>query len=63
MYYGKMTEELERLYEKYEKEFGYEPDGVEQLEYTDDNYDQYVSDIQKSLESHKHLTELYPQID
>ncbi len=63
MYSGKMTEELKVLYEEYKKMFGYEPDGAEQLEYTDDNYDQYVSDIKQSLKSHKHIADLYPDID
>ena len=59
MYYGKMTAELESLYEEYYNQFGYEPDGVEQLEYTENNYDQYVSDIKKALDLHIHLADLY----
>ena len=54
-----MTAELESLYEEYYNQFGYEPDGVEQLEYTENNYDQYVSDIKKALDLHIHLADLY----
>jgi hypothetical protein len=63
MYYGEMTEEQTVLYREYEVEFGYSPDGVEQLEYTNENYDQYVSDIKRSLKLHMHIVDLYPQTD
>ena len=60
MYYGKMTAELEKLYEEYEHVFGYEPDGVEQLEYAAEDYDKYVSDIKQSIEKHIHIADLHP---
>lgn len=58
MYCGKMTAELEELYNEYEKRFGVEPDYYEEIDYGDD-YEGYKDDISKSLESGVQLSELY----
>lgn len=47
MYYGKMTNELERLYDEYRKKWGCDPSGYENAEYGIDEYREYVSDIKK----------------
>ncbi len=58
MYYGKMTAELEALYQEYKKRFGVEPDYYEEVDYGND-YEGYVDDICKSLETGIQLPELY----
>lgn len=54
-----MTPELEELYDKYYNMFKGDPDEYIDLEYGEDDYDDYVSDIKKSLELKKELPELY----
>ena len=49
MWYGKMTQELEKLYDDYYKMFGRTPDGYMELEYGEGSYKAYVRDIKKSL--------------
>lgn len=63
MYYGKMTKELEKLYSEYENKFGYNLDGVLDVEYAADEYDDYVNDIEKSLELGVELPDIYPHDD
>lgn len=63
MYYGKMTKELEKLYKEYEKVWGHEPDGYENAEYDEDEYDDYVADIKKALEMGVELPNVYPHDD
>ncbi len=63
MYYGKMTKELEQLYKAYEKMWGNEPDFYENTEYGDEDYDDYVADIKKSLELKTELPNLYSHDD
>lgn len=58
MYCGKMTAELEFLYQEYEKRFGVEPDYYEEVDYGND-YEGYVDDIRSSLESGIQLPGLY----
>lgn len=55
MYYGKMTEELKKLYIKYDKIFGVFPNFYEELEYGDIDYADYVSDIKKAIKEKKEL--------
>ena len=50
VYYGKMTKELKNLYERYEKKWGYSPDGCEDVEYDDDDYEKYIYEIKQALE-------------
>lgn len=54
-----MTHELEKLYDKYYNMFKSDPDEYIELEYGEDDYDDYVRDIKKSLELKKELPELY----
>lgn len=62
MYYGKMTDELKQLYSLYEEKFGYTPDGSEQVEYSDIDYDDYVNDIKRSIDTGVHIADLtYPE--
>ena len=58
MYCGKITFELEELYQKYKTMFGVEPDYYEEVDYGDD-YDGYVADIGNSLKTCIQLPELY----
>ena len=58
-----MTKELEPLYEEYIKMFGGDPSGYENANYGDINYNQYVTDIKRSLELGVELPELYPDED
>ena len=55
MWYGKMTQELEKLYNDYYKMFGLTPDGYMELEYGESSYKVYVKDIKKSLKLKKEL--------
>ena len=45
MYYGTMTKELEILYKKYEEKWGYDLSGCEDVEYSDETYNEYVAEI------------------
>lgn len=58
MYYGKMTKELEELYEAYFDMFDDYPDCHEELEYGNLTYKSYVKDIKKALKKGKCLTEV-----
>lgn len=53
MWYGHTTHELEKLYDKYYNMFKSDPDEYIELEYGEDDYDDYVRDIKKSLELKK----------
>lgn len=57
MWYGKMTQELEKLYDDYYKMFGRTPDGYMEREYGEGSYKAYVRDIKKSLKLKKELPE------
>lgn len=59
MWYGRMTPELEELYDEYYNMFKSDPDEYINLEYGEDDYDDYIVDIKKSLELKKELPELY----
>lgn len=58
MYYGKVTDELKKLYYEYYDMFGDTPDCYEELEYGDVDYDDYVADIKKALKEHKELPDV-----
>ena len=53
MWYGRMTPELEELYDEYYNMFKSDPDEYINLEYGEDDYDDYIVDIKKSLELKK----------
>ena len=58
MYTGKMTPELERLYDEYYALFQIFPFGHEELEYSQRDYEDYVRDIKKAIEEKKELPEV-----
>ncbi len=60
MSYGKMTKELEPLYEAYKKRWGDYPDTYENAEYAAEEYDDYVADIKRTLELDVEMPALYP---
>lgn len=60
MYYGKLTKELEKLYEQYREKWGCDPDGYENAEYGAGEYRKYVADIKKSIKQGVELPCLYP---
>lgn len=55
MWYGKMTQELKELYDKYFELFGHTPDSYIELEYGESSYGDYVKDIKKALKIKKEL--------
>ena len=57
MWYGKDTSELIELKEKYEKKFGYNPDGEKELEYGQSDYKDYVRDIKRALATGRNLAD------
>lgn len=63
MYYGKMTKELEDLYAEYEKIWGCEPGGYEELEYGKNECKEFAADIKKALKTGVELPDIYPPID
>lgn len=58
MWYGKMTPELEELYDKYYDMFDSVPDEYIELEYGQDEYDDYVKDIKESIKQNKELPDV-----
>lgn len=50
MWYGRMTNELEQLYDEYYDIFKCDPDGYMEVEYGQGSYKDYVRDIKKSIE-------------
>lgn len=60
MYNGRMTKELEKLYAEYKKKFGYWVGGIMDLEYGDEDYDDYIKDIKTAIATNTHLPDLYP---
>ncbi len=55
MWYGKDTEELDELNEKYYSMFGRYPWGCMELEYGADEYKEYVRDIREAIRQGKVL--------
>lgn len=55
MWYGKMTPELENLYDQYYDIFRSDPDEYIELEYGEDEYEDYVKDIKKAIALKKEL--------
>ena len=58
MWYGRDTDELRELNEEYCKVFGDYPWGYMEVEYGDDDCEQYVSDIQKAIRLRKELPDI-----
>lgn len=63
MYSGNVTKELELLYSEYEAKFGYSVSGILDLEYSADDYNEYLNDIKKSIRTGVQLPDLYPDYD
>lgn len=61
MYHGKMTDELKKLYSEYEKKFGHDPGGYEELDYGQKHYRQYIRDIKVAIQTGVELPGLYPE--
>lgn len=59
MYKGKMTKELDELYDKYYEKFDCYPDEYDDLEYYEETYDSFVRDIKISLKENKEIEDLY----
>lgn len=55
MYYGKMTDELDHLYDEYYEIFHGYPDELEDIEYGQDDYAVYVKDIKKAIQAKREL--------
>lgn len=58
MYYGRMTAELEELYEEYYALFQIYPFGHEELEFGDNDYDDYVQAIKQAIKEKKDLVDI-----
>ena len=56
MYFGPESEELLDLRMKYEKVFGYDPNGVVEIEIAD--YDEYASLLKKCIEERKDMFDI-----
>lgn len=59
MYKGRMTEELSKLYDEYYEMFGCDPDFYENTYFDNNNYEEYVTMIKKSLKTGKELGSFY----
>ena len=57
MWYGKDTKELLELKRQYKNLFGYNPDGDIELEYGQEDYDDYMNDIKEAIRTKRHLAE------
>lgn len=55
MYYGRMTAELEKLYDEYYAVFEEYPDCWIELEYGQADYADYVLDIKRAIKEKKQL--------
>lgn len=53
-----MTPELETLYDQYYEMFHGDPDEYIELEYGQQDYEDYVRDIKKAIEQQKELPEV-----
>ena len=58
MWYGKDTDELNKLKLEYKEVFGYNPDGEMELEYGESDYDVYVRDIKRAIQEKKDLADI-----
>ena len=57
MWYGKETPELLELKKQYKEVLGYNPDGEITLEYGQDDYEDYVSDIKEAIRTKRNLAD------
>lgn len=55
MWHGEDTDELRKLNKKYYEMFGIYPFGHMELEYGQDDYEEYVQDIKKAIKEKREL--------
>lgn len=61
MWYGKDTKELKQLKREYEEIYGANPDDYIDVEYGDDEYDDYIKDIKECIKKRDtEIEDLYP---
>lgn len=58
MYYGHKTKELEKLCKQYEDVFGYDPNGEMEVDYGEDDYNEYIQDLKKAIKTNTHIAEI-----
>lgn len=60
MWHGKNTDELKRLNEEYYSMFDIYPWGYVDVDYGNDEYEDYVQDIKEAMKQRKEIPDLYP---
>ncbi len=60
MWHGKNTDELKRLNEEYYAMFGIYPWGYVDVDYGNNEYEEYVQDIKEAMKQRKEIPDLYP---
>lgn len=58
MYYGKLTAELNEVRYKYEEMFGYDPNGEEDIEYGEDEHDEYLNLLKTCVNKKQDMFEI-----
>lgn len=58
MYYGKMTQELIELIAQHYNLFGYDPTSDMELEYSQNEYDDLIADIKRTIKENKSICEV-----
>jgi hypothetical protein len=58
MYTGKMTNELKDLIKQHYKLFGYDPTSDMELEYGQNDYDDFIADIKLAIKENKPICEV-----
>ena len=58
MYNGKITKELNELYDKYYIKFGCYPDDYDDIDYFEDTYNDFVKDIKECLKKNVEIEDL-----
>lgn len=58
MYYGQVTEELNKMRHEYENMFGYDPNGEMEIVFGEDEYYEYLKTLKKCVETKKDMFEI-----
>lgn len=58
MYYGQVTEELNKVRYEYEDMFGYDPNGEMEIVFGEDEYNEYLKTLKKCVETKKDMFEV-----
>ena len=61
MWYGKMTDELQRLIKQHYELFGYDPTSDMELEYGQDEYTDLIADIKRAIKEKKPIADIVEQ--